>query len=82
MLTWPVLLFGSERCCESGGWLETLLSSPAAFRGGVGNARFGGLGWGEPHVLLSVLDQLRSEGLSMGSSRGPDTGWACHHLDQ
>lgn len=82
MLTWRVPLSGSKWGCESGGWLETLLSSPAVIRGSVGNAQFGGLEWREPRILLSMLDQSRSGGLSTGSSRGPDTGWAHRHLDQ
>lgn len=41
MLTRCVPLFGSKRGCESGGWLEKLLSSPAIIRGGVGNTDFG-----------------------------------------
>lgn len=48
----------------------------------MGTAQFGGLEWREPHILLTLLDQSRSEDLSIGSSRGPDTGWARCHLDQ
>lgn len=73
---------GSKQGCESGGRLETVLSSPAVIHGGVGNTWFGGLEWREPHVLLSVLDQLKSGVLSMGSGRGLDVGWACCHLDE
>lgn len=76
MLAWHVLLSGSKQGCESGGWLETLLSSPAVIHGGVGNVRFGGLEWREPHVLLSILDQLRCGVLSVRSGRGLDVGWA------
>lgn len=82
MLAWHVLLSGSKQGCESGGWLETLLSSPAVIHGGVGDTRFGGLEWREPHVLLSMVDQLRSGVLSMGSGRGLDVRWACCHLEQ
>lgn len=38
MVAWRVPLFRSKWGSESGGWLETLLSSPAVIRGGVGNA--------------------------------------------
>lgn len=82
MLAWHVLLSGSKQGCESGGWLETLLSSPAVIHGGVGNVRFGGLEWREPHVLLSILDRLRCGVLSVRSGRGLDVGWAGCHLDQ
>lgn len=82
MLAWHVLLSGSKQGCESGGRLETLLSSPAVIHGGVGNTRFGGLEWREPHVLLSMVDQLRSGVLSLGSGRGLHVGWACCHLNQ
>lgn len=77
-----MVLSGSKQGCESGGRLETLLSSPAVIHEGVGNARFGGLEWREPHVLPSMLDQLRSGVLSMGSGRGLEMGWACCYLDQ
>lgn len=82
MLAWHVLLSGSKQGCESGGRLETLLSSPAVILGGVGSTRFGGLEWRELLVLLGIVHQLRSGVPSMGSGRGLDVRWACCHLDQ
>lgn len=82
MLARHMLLSGSKQGYESGGRLETLLSSPAVMLGGVGITRFGVLEWREPLVLVSIVDQLRSGVLSMGSAKGLDVGWACCHLDQ
>lgn len=72
---------GSKQGCESGARLETLLSSPAVIHGGVGNVVWGIRGR-EPHVLLSILDQLRSGVLSMASGSGLDVGWACRQQDE
>lgn len=60
MLTWHVLLFESKWGCESGGHWKRCSHPPVIIHGVVGNAQFGGLEWGEPHVLLGALYQSRN----------------------
>lgn len=73
---------GANRAMSQGaGWKHCSHPLPSCL-GGVGSTRFGVLEWREPLVLVSIVDQLRSGVLSMGSAKGLDVGWACCHLDQ